>query len=80
MWYQDKFPYARGVNQPEPNLTSFSVHQILAISDDRLTIRIDFPIGPLVQASGSDPWWPYRVDLLFTDRRVPFGQCPFTTL
>ena len=74
MWYQDKFPYARGANQLEPNLTSrgFSVHQILAISDDRLTIRIDFPIGPLVQASGSDPWWPYRVDLLFTDRRVPF--------
>ena len=74
MWYQDKFPYARGVNQLQPSLTSrgFSVHQVLAISEDRLTIRVDFPIGPLVQASTADPNWATGLDLLFTDRRVPF--------
>ena len=74
MWFQDKYAYWRGNTQIETGLTSrgFSVHQVLTISEDRRTITIDYPIGPVVQASTSDPWWPHRVDLLFTDRRVPF--------
>ena len=53
MWFQDKYAYWRGNTQQEAGLTSrgFSVHQILTISEDRLTITIDYPIGPVVQAS-----------------------------
>ena len=72
-WFQDKYPIHRGVHQPEGTLTTFgySVHQVTAISEDRRTVTFDFPFGPRIQASTANPPFPH-VDLLFTDRRVPF--------
>ena len=72
-WFQDKFTLGRGSTQLEPALASkgYTVHQVMAISTDRMTVTFDYPLGPILLASGSAPQFPY-MDLLFTDRRVPF--------
>ena len=46
----------------------YSVHQIESIGSQRDTIRIDYPIGPLLLNVGDIR----SHDLLFTNRRIPF--------